>query len=178
MQSSRVYRKTIKISHHSIALYYSKAWRSALSLQQKKVNRKRLQIHLDKTLRQHKDTCNFSISHCPELGCYALCASSAIGIDVESRKRIISPRAYKRIATQSEQKLDIPAIVLWTFKESSWKALKGGQQPLTALDITIVSCTKKAGRFRWQKNSHPPTSPTGHGRFIHALGCVMSLAIK
>lgn len=64
----------------------------------------------------------FSISHSEKAGGFVT-ADIPIGLDIETKNRSLSEKAYLRISDEEERRLGLSPIELWVAKEASFKAL-------------------------------------------------------
>lgn len=64
----------------------------------------------------------FSISHSEKAGGFVT-SDIPIGLDIETKNRPLTDKAYLRISDADERKLGLSPIELWVAKEASFKAL-------------------------------------------------------
>lgn len=64
----------------------------------------------------------FSISHSEKAGGFVT-SDIPVGLDIETRHRKLSEKAYARISDEDERQLGFSPIELWVAKEASFKAL-------------------------------------------------------
>lgn len=85
---------------------------------------------------------NISISHCPIMGGYIL-SDRPVGIDFEQYRRI-SLKLVERVIAKEEGVFfkDYPYQILWTIKESAYKALHLQNIPVTEIKIKKIEVIK------------------------------------
>lgn len=140
VKSGFTVRFKVKIKSTQVFIFTSSKW-SASNIAKKPELRAKLRTTAQKTA--DKLYCpHISISHTSTYGGFAVC-KYPVGFDLEVADRPISARAYKRLTSQNERKLNLMPIQAWVIKEAAWKALRGPHQPKTVTQIKIISIKKK-----------------------------------
>lgn len=93
---------------------------------------------LDLSKLPANESSSVSISHCPLAGGYALGSPNAtLGFDLEDATRV-RPAVVARVSLAHEL-TEAPSVpLLWTAKESAFKALRGVQQPAVVSELKIT----------------------------------------
>jgi hypothetical protein len=179
-----------------VRVFLSRAWRAERNKPKHILNREKLELALQTALAQSRGRSSsrrsryqHSVSHSPKAGGFAL-STQAVGLDIESRDRQLSDKAFARVGDVHERSLVRQPIHLWVMKEAAWKALRGEDQPKTIFEIQITKVLrKKRGRLlvfefclnganaQMNSTNAPLKTLRGSGQVILRSGLVLAVAL-